>query len=147
MKVAAKSTNSNRQYRTYLSQDVTKAPADKRCHGLGGKGVRIEGLIVCGPAGNSSSANLSGIAEEGASDGATILAESRLDSTNTLLYRAVGGDTEGARGKEGDEKETEELHCGCSRKMYNSSLNNTKVRGEMTRHRRRQGVPTKYFKT
>ena len=62
------------------------------------------------PAGNSSSANLNGVAEEGASDSA-ILAESRLDGSNTLLDRAAGGDTEGARGKEGDEKESKELHC------------------------------------
>jgi hypothetical protein len=99
---------------TYLSQHVTKGPSHKRCHGLGGEGVLIERIIVLGPAGNSSSANLKGIAEEGASDG-TILAESRLGGTNTLLYRAAGGDTEGAAGKERDEKETEELHCGRAR--------------------------------
>jgi hypothetical protein len=95
----------------YLSQYVTKGPSHKRCHGLGGEGVLIKRIIVLGPARNSSSANQSGVAEEGASGG-TILAESRLGNTNTLLYRAAGGDTEGASGKEGDEKETEELHCG-----------------------------------
>jgi hypothetical protein len=111
----------NKKYTsTYLSQHVTKGPAHKRCHGLGGKGVLIERIIVLGPAGNSSSANLNGVAEEGASDRA-ILAESRLGSSNTLLDRAAGGgDTEGARGKEGDEKESKELHSERGSGRYKS---------------------------
>lgn len=95
---------------TYLSQEVTEGPANKRSHGLGGQRVLVKRIIVCSPAGNSSTANLDGVAEEGALN-SRILTESRLE---TALYgrRALWCEGAGRKARSGNNKEGKELHFG-----------------------------------
>lgn len=105
---------------TYLSEEITEGPADKRREGLGSEGVLVESLVVGGPAGNGTAAGGRGVAEEstllgGARRTLEGVGEGGLGQRalrNALLDRRGGlSDAEGRSGdEEGSNEDRGELH-------------------------------------
>ena len=100
---------------THLCKKISKSPTNKRCKGLGGQGVSVKVVVVCGPSRNSSSTDEAGVTEEGAGRGGILLEGrwllERSGGSSRLLDSIVVGDAKGA-GTEarGSNKEGEELH-------------------------------------
>ena len=73
--------------KTYLSQEVTKGPTNKRSECLRCQRVLVKRVVVGGPSWNGSSTNLSWVTEERALNSG-VLAECRFDgASKVLVYR------------------------------------------------------------
>mmetsp|Transcript_17346 Transcript_17346/g.38011 ORF Transcript_17346/g.38011 Transcript_17346/m.38011 type:complete len:233 (+) Transcript_17346:348-1046(+) len=97
-----------------LCQHITKSPSNERGACLCGQWTFVQSLVVCGPSGDSASANKSRITEERAL-GRRIFAEGRLDGVviqsdgRDAFCQGRAFDTESA-GASRDEEETKKLH-------------------------------------
>lgn len=105
---------------TYLGEEITEGPANKRSASLGSKGALVKSLVVGGPAGDGTAAGDGGVAEEstllgGARRTLEGVGEGGLGQRalrNALLDRRGGlSDAEGRGGdEEGGDENSGELH-------------------------------------
>lgn len=89
------------KHKTYLCQEVTKSPPNKRSKSLSGQRSLIKSIVVSSPSWNSASSDLR-ITEERTLHGG-ILAESRLESSSLFGGVWLEGTNREKRGNNSEE--------------------------------------------